>query len=61
MNDFKSLPIGTGAELARLNDLVNEIREDCRHPKKFTLEDYNLCLYCEVVRLRQLLKQSGAL
>ena len=27
MNDFESMPIGTGAELARLNDLVQNLSE----------------------------------
>ena len=25
---------------------------DCGHLRRFTLEDYDLCLYCEVARLR---------
>jgi hypothetical protein len=30
----------------------DEIR-DCRHSRRWTLEDYDLCLYCEVGRLKQ--------
>ena len=36
MSDFESLPIGTGAELARLNDLVQELASALKvlHPRE---------------------------